>query len=108
MISTILCICTVNFNRGTEQHIDWYKECEKLDMCMKAVEKELDRLIGASSDDVDFKLLCNSEVLQEYEFILVAKSIRLLIKHKGKQWYLSESAGEIGEISFRAEAEAEA
>ena len=53
-------------------------------------------------------MLCNSEVLQEYEFILVAKSIRLLIKHKGKQWYLSESAGEIGEISFRAEAEAEA
>ena len=61
-----------------------------------------------ASDDVDFKLLCNSEVLQEYEFILVAKSIRLLIKHKGKQWYLSESAGEIGEISFRAEAETEA
>jgi len=48
----------------------------------------------------------DSEVLKECESILVAKSIRLLIKHKGKQWYLSESAGEIGEISFRAEAEA--
>ena len=74
-------------------------------MCMKAVEKELDRLIGPSSDDVEFKSLCDSEVLKECESILVAKSIRLLIKHKGKQWYLSES-GEIGEISFRAEAEA--
>ena len=108
MISTVLCVCTVNFNRGTEQHIDWYKECEKLDMCMKAVEKELDRLIGASSDDVNFKSLCDSGVVKEYESILVAKSIRLLIKHKGKQWYLSESSGEIGEISFQAAAEAEA
>ena len=58
MISTVL--CTVNFNRGTEQHIHWYKECEKLDMCMKAVEKELDRLIGPSSDDVEFKSLCET------------------------------------------------
>ena len=33
-----------------------------------------------------------------YNETLVAKSIRLLIKHKGKPWLLAES--EIGEISF--------
>ena len=36
-----------------------------------------------------------------YNETLVAKSIRLLIKHKGKPWLLAKSeSGEIGEISF--------
>ena len=55
--------CTVPFNRGTEQHIEWYKTWETLEMCMKAVEKELDRLLsnGTDSDDVVFGQLCASE-----------------------------------------------
>lgn len=84
--------CTVPFNRGSEEHTKWYKHYEELDLCMKAVEKELDRHSGeAGQDFIEFKTLCAEAALNKYDSGLVAKSIRLLIDHKEKPWVLSEA-----------------
>ena len=87
--------CTVPFNRGSEEHTKWYKHYEELDLCMTAVEKELDRRSGeACQDFIEFKTLCAEAALNKYDSDLVAKSIRLLINHKGKPWFLSEPEAE--------------
>lgn len=84
--------CTVPFNRGSEEHTKWYKQYEELDLCMKAVEKELDRRSGeAGREFIELKTLCaEAAALNKYNSGLVAKSIRLLIEHKEKPWFLSE------------------
>lgn len=60
--------CTVPFNRGSEEHTKWYKHYEELDLCMKAVEKELDRRSGeAGQDFIEFKTLCAEAALNKYD-----------------------------------------
>ena len=48
----------------------------------------------ACQDFIEFKTLCAEAALNKYDSDLVAKSIRLLINHKGKPWFLSEPEAE--------------